>query len=114
MSPSETDGLCDSGVAGVNQPVIWDLMVERIAGLNQSGEKLTEAWSAGVIEWKDASSWVRRAQQKGPELHPDSLKLPKLKSENAARSLQQNKCSSAFVCYFNLYTVCGRLCIPRL
>lgn len=73
MSPSETDGLCDSGVAGVNQPVIWDLMVERIAGLNQSGEKLTEAWSAGVIEWKDASSWVRRAQQKGPELHPDSL-----------------------------------------
>lgn len=43
MSPSETDGLCDSGVAGVNQPVIWDLMVERIAGLNQSGEKLTEA-----------------------------------------------------------------------
>lgn len=43
MSPSETDGLRDSGVAGVNQPVIWDLMVERIAGLNQSGEKLTEA-----------------------------------------------------------------------
>lgn len=33
----------ESGLVGANQPVIWDLMVERIAGLNPSGEKVTEA-----------------------------------------------------------------------
>lgn len=55
-------------------------MVERIAGLSQSGEKLTEAWRAGVLEWKDTSSWV----QKRPEFQPDGLYISKQKSEITA------------------------------
>ena len=37
------DSVSGGCLSEVNQPVIWDLMVDRIVGLNQSGEKLTEA-----------------------------------------------------------------------
>lgn len=55
-SSSETDGVREWGAVEVNQPAIWDLMVERIVGSNQSGEKLTEACAAGAIDRKRVSS----------------------------------------------------------
>lgn len=51
-------------------------MVERTAGVNQSGGKLTEAWTAGVIDWKIASSWeCMCVQQRPPEWNPNSGRL---------------------------------------
>lgn len=51
-------------------------MVERTAGVNQSGGKLTEAWTAGVIDWKIASSWERMCvQQRPPEWNPNAGRL---------------------------------------